>query len=156
MNNKPTSTLEKLAIRMTEWIGSVQSLIVHTIAFVVIFGLMFFGIGLDAVLLILTTAVSLEAIYMAIFIQMTVNRNTQSLEEVEKDIDEIQVDVGEMHEEVESLEKDVDEIQKDVDEISDEISDDEADDTRTRVALEKIEAGLAVIRKDMEDLKKGK
>lgn len=69
----------------------------------------FFGYTLDQILLILTTAVSLEAIYLAIFIQMTVNKTTQSLEQGEEDIDEIQEDV-------EDIQEDVDEIQEDVDE----------------------------------------
>ena len=63
---------------------------------------------MDDVLLILTTAVSLEAIYLAIFIQMTVNRNTAALEAVEDDIEEIAEDV-------EEVQKDVDEIAKKVD-----------------------------------------
>ena len=45
------------------------------------------------ILLILTTIVSLEAIYLSIFIQITVNRNTQSLDDFEADIDEIQSDI---------------------------------------------------------------
>jgi low affinity Fe/Cu permease len=59
---------------------------VHTFAFAACFLVVWFGAPLEKVLLVLTTAVSLEAIYMAIFIQMAVNQNTQSLEEVEEDI----------------------------------------------------------------------
>ncbi|MEK7616618.1 MAG: hypothetical protein AAB414_01025, partial [Patescibacteria group bacterium] len=44
------------------------------------------------------TWLSIEAIYLAIFIQMTVNRNTQSLEEVEEDIEDIQEEVSEEEE----------------------------------------------------------
>ena len=141
---------------MTGWIGSIPSLIVHTIAFIVIFGLLFFDVTLNVVLLILTTAVSLEAIYMAIFIQMTVNRNTQSLEAVEEDIDDIQEDVegiekdiDEIHVDVEGLEKDVDEIQEDVGEMT-------AEETRADHAksLEKIEQGLAKIMGEIEVLRR--
>lgn len=147
MSKKPETNLEKLAMRMTEWIGSVPSLIFHTIAFIVIFGLLFFGVTLSAVLLILTTAVSLEAIYMAIFIQMTVNRNTESLEEVEKDIDEIQVDVDEIQE-------DVDELEKEVDEIHDDVAEDNIGEESRAATLDKIEKGLGEIIREIELLKK--
>jgi len=107
--------------RAMMWIGSISSLIVHTILFAGSFALALFGIGLDHILLVVTTVVSLEAIYMAIFIQMAVNRNTHSLKEVEKDIDEIQVDVDEMQEDVDEIQKDIDEIQVDVDEIQEDV-----------------------------------
>lgn len=101
----------------TNWIGSKASLVFHTIFFVIMFSLPFFGFELDTVLLFLTTLVSLEAIYLAIFIQMTVNRNTQSLEEVEEDIEEIHEDVEEIQADVDEIQEDVDEIQEDVEEI---------------------------------------
>src|SRR5580704_17268366 len=82
--------------RAMMWIGSTSSLIVHSFLFAFSFALALFGIALDHILLVVTTVVSLEAIYMAIFIQMAVNRNTHSLKEVEKDIDQIQEDVDEM------------------------------------------------------------
>src|SRR3989338_463431 len=88
--------IESGATRATEWIGTTDSLIVHTILFAACFVVILIGVPLDTVLLALTTIVSLEAIYLAIFIQMTVNRNTKSLEEVEEDIEEIQEDVKEL------------------------------------------------------------
>jgi len=96
------------------------------------FALEFFGIDFDTILLILTTAVSLEAIYLAIFIQMTVNQNTRSLQAVEQDIDEIQEDVDE-------FQTDVDEIQVDVDEIEKDDQEDEHRDLHNKQVLEKIE-----------------
>lgn len=113
--------LEKISIKATDWIGSPQSLLFHTIFFVVVFLLGLLGFDWDRLLLILTTAVSLEAIYLAIFIQMAVNRNTQSLVEVEHDIDEIQEDVDEIQEDIDEIQEDVDEIQKDVDVIEKDI-----------------------------------
>lgn len=100
---------------MTRWIGSSQSILLHTIFFVGMFGLRLFDVSSSDVLLILTTVVSLEAIYLSIFIQMTVNQHAAELEEVSEDIEEIQ--------------KDVDEIQKDVDEIQEEIVEEEAEET---------------------------
>jgi low affinity Fe/Cu permease len=98
------------------WMGSKTSIILHTIFFAGIFILTLFGFSVDQVMLILTTAVSLEAIYLSLFIQMTVNEHSESLESVEVDIDEIQKDV-------EGIEDDVDEIQKDVEGIEDDVED---------------------------------
>jgi low affinity Fe/Cu permease len=98
-HHKPT-LLEKISVKMTDWVGTPWSLILHTIFFAGIFILRHFGFSRDYVLLLLTTAVSLEAIYLSIFIQMSVNRATQSLEEVEEDIEDIQeesVDDEEAH-----------------------------------------------------------
>lgn len=89
--------------RITRWIGSPQSIILHTIFFIGIFSLRFFGVTSSDILLVLTTIVSLEAIYLAIFIQMTVNKHAEELEEVSEDIEEIQEDVEEIQEDVEEI-----------------------------------------------------
>lgn len=89
-----------LADKLIKVIGTTKSLIVHTCLFVGIFSLAFFGISLDKILLVLTTFLSIEAIYLAIFIQISVNKNTESLEEVEQDIDEIEHDIDEIQEDV--------------------------------------------------------
>jgi len=65
----------------------------------------------DTILLVLTTAVSLEAIYLSIFIQMSINKSHRSLEEIGDDIDEIQEDVDEIQEDVDEIQEDIDEIQ---------------------------------------------
>ena len=97
-------SLEHAARSLTRWIGSTQSIAVHTAAFIASFGVVFFGfLSFDRMLLVLTTVVSLEAIYLAIFIQMTVNRTTESLSEVAQDIDEIQEDVHEIQEGIDEL-----------------------------------------------------
>ena len=61
--------LEKIIL----WIGTPMSLIIHTVFFISMLSLIFFGVSSDRILLILTTLVSLEAIYLSIFIQMGVN-----------------------------------------------------------------------------------
>lgn len=91
--------------RLTGWIGSIQSLVAHTILFCGVFFAILFGAPIDKSLLILTTIVSLEAIYLSILIQMSVNRNSKALEEVEEDLDEIQEDIDEIQEDVELLEE---------------------------------------------------
>ena len=88
---------------MTNWVGTPQSLVFHTLIFIGIFSLRFFGFNLEDILLILTTAVSLEAIYLAIFIQMTVNRNTQSIEGLQEDVEDIQEDVEDLEEGIDKM-----------------------------------------------------
>ncbi|MES2315735.1 MAG: hypothetical protein V4486_03325 [Patescibacteria group bacterium] len=105
---------EDFSTKLTKWIGSPQSIVLHTIFFIAMFCLRFFGVKSDDILLILTTVVSLEAIYLSIFIQMTVNRHTEELEEVSEDIEEIQEDVEEIQEDVEGIQEEVED--EDIDE----------------------------------------
>lgn len=105
----------------TRWVGSTTSIILHTLFFVVIFGLLLVGIDLDTILLVLTTAVSLEAIYLALFIQRSVNLNTVTLEEAAEDIQGIEEDIEDISEDVEGIEKDIDEIGEDVEDLSEDI-----------------------------------
>jgi septal ring factor EnvC (AmiA/AmiB activator) len=107
--------------KFTRAIGSKTSVILHTIFFISMFLMGFAGVDFDTILLILTTVVSLEAISLAIFIQMTVNKNTESLHEVEEDIGEIQEDVDELQEDVDEIQQDVDEISTDIGEIESDI-----------------------------------
>lgn len=95
--------LEIISEKLTSSIGTPISILIHTVFFIGIFALKLFGVGTDKILLVLTTVVSLEAIYLSIFIQMSVNKTTKSLESVEKDIDEIQEDVDDIQEDVEGL-----------------------------------------------------
>ena len=121
----------------------------HSILFVGIFSLQLLGFHFDTILLILTTAVSLEAIYLAIFIQMTVNRNTQSLEGVEDDIEEIQEDFKDLEDDVEDISEDIDKIQE-----SDEVE--EAEELLTKRTITNLEQDLQRLTKDIESLKKQK
>jgi peptidoglycan hydrolase CwlO-like protein len=99
--------LESLALKATTWIGSTSSLIVHTIVFIVSFSLVFFGIPIYRVLLVLTTILSLEAIYLSIFIQMSVNRHESKLHEVSEDIDEIQEDIEDISDDIDDISEDL-------------------------------------------------
>jgi len=115
-------------------VGSMPSLVIHTMVFAAFFMAAMAGwVAWDQMLLVLTTLLSLEAIYLAIFIQMSVNRQAASLKEVEKDVDIIQ-------ENVEDLKEDVGDIQQDVDEISGEISDDKAEELRKQRQAQMLEA----------------
>lgn len=131
--------LEKIALRATRWIGSTESLVVHTLLFTISFVLVFFGISFDHVLLVVTTIVSLEAIYLSIFIQMSVNRSESRLHEVSQDIEEIQEDV-------ESIEEDIDEIQEDIEE-------DDVVDSEQSKHLEHIRTTLSQLIAEVEGMK---
>lgn len=73
--------LEQMAESAAVWIGSIPSLLAHTVFFVLMFCLHFLGIALSNILLIATTIVSFEAIYLNIFIQITVNKHSEHLKE---------------------------------------------------------------------------
>jgi low affinity Fe/Cu permease len=98
--------LENISDKITLWIGTPISIVVHTIIFIIIFLLKFLNFSVDQILLILTTAVSLEAIYLSIFIQMSVNKTKLTIAGVEKDIDDIQEDVQEISEDIEDISED--------------------------------------------------
>ena len=72
--------IEKLADKITEAIGSTKSIVLHTIVFVGIFSLLLFGVSIETILLVVTTLVSFEAIYLAIFIQRSSNKQSRRLE----------------------------------------------------------------------------
>ena len=129
-NKSKNKQLESLAIRITEAIGTPISIIVHTVLFALAFIFYFLGVPFETVLLVLTTIVSLEAIYLSLFIQLSVNKNTESLEEVEEDIEEIQEDVeglegefDEIAEDVEGLEGNIKKLRENVTELGADIED---------------------------------
>lgn len=160
MSKKPQPAPDPVE-KLTRWVGSRESLVLHTIVFIGFFiGSFFNFLSWDLMFLILTTIVSLEAIYLAIFIQMTVNRQAASLREVEEDIDEIQEDVEEMQEDVDEIQEDIDEIQEDVDEIQEDVEDMteeekvEAAGVAHDVSVEKLMGDVRRILADLETLKK--
>jgi|SRR3989344_374381 len=124
--------VQDLPVKITDWVGSTSSIIIHTIFFVGAFVLRYFGFATNDILLFVTTIVSLEAIYLAIFIQMTVNRNTQSLEEVEEDIEE---------------------ITEDIDKLEEEEAKDEVHDVATMNTLNQIQTDLRRLLDDIDKLK---
>jgi len=132
--------LQKTSEKLTYLIGTPLSIVIHTLLFAGVFVLVGFGITIDDVLLILTTAVSLEAIYLAIFIQMSVNRTTHHIAVVREDIEDIQEDVEDIQEDVDSLE------------VSSQVED--KDDEGVVQALTDIEKRLGDLQKDIALLKK--
>lgn len=122
------SYLENISNSITSWVGSVQSLIIHTLLFVLCFLLPFLGvIEFDKMLAVLTNVLSLEAIYLAIFIQMSVNRSSEHIEDLREDVGEIQEDIEDIQEDLEEISEDIEEMSEDLEEISDDIEDIQVD-----------------------------
>lgn len=174
--------MEKGAANITKWVGSTGSVLLHTILFVVSFTLPLLGIvSFERMLLVLTTIVSLEAIYLSIFIQMSINMNNQNIEiiqediselgedieeigedieelgedieEIGEDIEELGGDIEEIQKDVDELQEDVDEIQENVDEIQGETREDEEDDDKENEILLSIQAALQQLQREIEHLK---
>jgi septal ring factor EnvC (AmiA/AmiB activator) len=153
--------LEKTALKITKAVGSPVSIVIHSILFLGSFALAFWGfVDFDRMLLVLTTVVSLEAIYLAIFIQMTINYQSANIAEVQEDVEEISEDVGEIQEDVEELQEDVEEISEDVEEISEDVEEmseedqeEEAEEEKQQKAIEAIHHDLQRLLIDIEKLK---
>jgi len=119
------------------WIGSPASLIVHTVAFVACFAVsLLHWVDWSLMLTVLTNVVSLEAIYLAIFIQFSVNQQAKSLSGVVEDVESIQEDVEELGEHVEGIKENVEDIQEDIGEINE----DAAEELRKHKQAQTLEA----------------
>jgi len=153
---------KSLVEKIIAGVGSVPSLVVHTLAFASCFLISLAGLAeWSTMLLVLTTIVSLEAIYLAIFIQMSVNRQavelaevSEDVEDIQEDIEEISQDVGEIQKDVDEIQEDVDEIQEDVEEISEDETDEEQAEKQQTAALEQLTADVRRLLEDLEHLKK--
>lgn len=139
--------IEKIAIRFTQSIGSIWSLLIHTILFISPFAFYFLGVEFDKILLVLTTVVSLEAIYLSIFIQMSVNYQSKKLQSVQEDMEDIQKDVEEIQKDVEEIQEDVEEIQEDEEE------DDDSDLQKIKETLEKLMTEVIELKKQYKNNK---
>lgn len=123
MSDQKNTKFDIFAGGLVKWVGSKSSLILHTIFFTVSFALILLGFSTEIVLLVLTTVVSLEAIYLGILVQYSVNRQAETLKSVAEDIEEVTEDVDDIQEDVEEMAEDIDEIQEDVEELSEDIDD---------------------------------
>ena len=171
MKEREEKTKEKIEflVKVTDglmwWIGSIPSLVIHSIIFISAFLLPLFGIvEFDKMLLVLTTVLSLEAIYLAIFIQMSVNRSQEHIEDLKDDVNEIQEDIEDIQEDIEEISEDIDDIQEDIEDIAEE-DDDEDHNERARNVMLKSNVSsnkndikamrevIANLQKRLEDLK---
>ena len=129
--------IEKIALKIVKLIGTVGSVIVHTVIFALAILLYAFNCyDRELIMLVVTTIVSLEAIYLSIFIQMGMNNHGKKLEEIKENVEDIQ-------ENVEDIQEDVEELNEDEDEEDDE-----------DVDLKKIKDTLEILVKEIKDLKK--
>jgi len=91
---------------LVKWVGTTNSLIFHTFFFLFSFlSHWIFRLSIDYVLLILTTVVSLEAIYLAIFIQRSVNQQATRLEDVEEALDDVEESLDDVEESIDDVEE---------------------------------------------------
>lgn len=145
------SALEAFAVKATHHIGSTTSLMLHSAFFVGIFSLQWLGFSFDKIMLLLTTVVSLEAIYLSIFIQLTINRQSRQIKEVSEDVEEI-------HEDVEEISKDIDIIEENVEGLNEELEKDDVIDAAERTQdlekINKIENVLEELLREVKTLKK--
>ncbi len=136
LKTENSTMLDKMADRVISWIGSTASLVFHTLLFITSFLLPLFKVvEFEEMLLVLTTIVSLEAIYLSIFIQMSVNKSNKHIEVIKEDVNEIQEDIDEIQEDIDEIQEDIDEIQEDIDEIADDEDEDEHKEKAQKVIL---------------------
>ena len=111
--NTPTQWIDIASDKVSRWIGSTASLITHTIFFLIAFvSHWLFGWAFGFILLVLTTAVSLEAIYISIFIQRSVNQQGVRLEEVEESLDDVEEALDDVEEGLDEVEEGLDDVEK--------------------------------------------
>lgn len=136
LKTENSTMLDKMADSVISWIGSSASLVFHTLLFITSFLLPLFKVvEFEEMLLVLTTIVSLEAIYLSIFIQMSVNKSNKHIEVIKEDVNEIQEDIDEIQEDIDEIQEDIDEIQEDIDEIADDEDEDEHKEKAQKVIL---------------------
>ncbi|HEY1041376.1 MAG TPA: hypothetical protein VGE63_01485 [Candidatus Paceibacterota bacterium] len=151
MKERLLKKIEEISQKSTRFIGSSISLLLHTIIFVTFMVLILLGFDTNKVLLILTTIVSLEAIYLSIFIQMSVNRAEEQLTTVSEDISEVSDDLEDIQKDIDEVAQDIDEIQKDVDEIHDDIEDIQEDMDEVAHDIDEIQEDIGDIQEDLDE-----
>lgn len=156
MATPPSHNLGKFVNRLTAWVGSPSSMVTHSVLFLGALVLPVLGVDSEKVLLVLTTIVSLEAIYLSIFIQYSVNQHTEALTEVASDIDEVTEDVKEISTDVEEISSDVEELSADVEDISENLEEHLVDDApgAAKPSYELLEQRVLELQTEVERLKK--
>jgi septal ring factor EnvC (AmiA/AmiB activator) len=138
--------MEKGASNITKWIGSTTSVSLHTILFILAFVIPYIGlVSFERMLLVLTTIVSLEAIYLSIFIQMSINMNNQNIELIQGDIEELGEDIEELGEDIEEIGEDIEELGEDIEELGEDIEELGED-------IEEIQKDVDEIQEDVDEI----
>lgn len=136
---------DNFADKVIQWIGTPQSIVLHTVWFTIMFLLPFFGVSRDTMLSIFTNILSLEAIYLSLFIQLTVNKANKQITEVKADVAEVQEDVEEVSKDVGEISEDVSQIQEDVAEVQEDVSEVQED-------VAEIQEDVQEVQEDMHEL----
>ncbi|TSC86640.1 MAG: hypothetical protein G01um10147_852 [Microgenomates group bacterium Gr01-1014_7] len=97
MTTRSLTPVGKFFLKITEWVGTPISAIIHTLLFGGIFLLKLVGFSTEFVLAVLTTTVALEVIYLAIFIQLSINKSARTLEKMEEEVAAIREDEVKTH-----------------------------------------------------------
>lgn len=151
-NQEKLTFLENIANGIMWWIGSIPSLIVHTLVFLTAFLLPAFGfVNFDKMLLVLTTVLSLEAIYLAIFIQMSVNKSSEHIEDLKEDVTEINENIEDIQEDIEEINEDIEDIQEDIEEINED--EDDEDDHSERAKKVMLKSNVSSNKNEIKFLK---
>jgi methyl-accepting chemotaxis protein len=156
--SKLTTLIDTGADKITTWVGSTVSLVVHTAIFAASFSSHWlFGWPFEQILLLVTTIVSLEAIYISIFIQRAVNQQSVRLQEVETTLDEVEESIEDVEESLDEVEKSLDEVEESIDEVEkslDEVEESiEEEDTQQRETQDSNDALTLEVKKLIKELR---
>ena len=111
--------VDTITDKVTAWVGSTSSIVIHTFIFVAAFlSHWIFNWDFPSILLIVTTIVSLEAIYISIFIQRSVNLQAIRLIDVEESIDDVEEALDDVEEALDDVEESLSDKEDEADEIS--------------------------------------
>ncbi len=147
--------MEKSAASITRWVGSGASVIFHTVLFIISFALPLLElVSFERMLLFLTTIVSLEAIYLSIFIQMSINMNNQNIEIIQEDIEELGEDIEELGEDIEELGTDIEELGTDIEELGEDIEEIQKDVDELGTDIEELGEDIEELGEDIEEIQK--
>ena len=144
-----TNFINKISDSLTRWVGSTASLLIHTLFFLGAFlSHWIIGWTFDFILLVLTTVVSLEAIYLAIFIQRSVNQQAVRLNDVEEAVDDVEEALDDVEEALDDVEEGLEDVEKSINDQ------DEEEGKKKRPTKAQTLADIEVTIKDLQILMK--
>lgn len=105
-------------------LGTIQSVVIHSIIFASFYcSAWIFPSQSDHIISLFTNLLSIEAIYLSVFIQLSVNRNNEHVEQIKEDVSELNENIDDIAEDMSELNENVDDIAEDVSEINENIDD---------------------------------
>ncbi len=113
----------KIAYKVAQAAGTPLSILIHTLFFLTAFGFVLFGFDFDRVLLVVTTVVSLEAIYLSLFLQIAVNMQTKNINTQTKHIEDVKEEIEDIQENIEDQTKHIEDVKEEIEDIQENIED---------------------------------